>query len=79
MGTYGKVKWFSDSNGYGLIEKEDGGEILEHFTRISTSGNKLLGEHEDVMFDSFTHPKGPNAPHVVRLILTPNQPSESGR
>jgi cold shock CspA family protein len=68
----GKVKWFSDSCCYGIIEKEDGGEILEHISESASAGRKTFSEIESLIFDSFTDPKGPNAPHIVKLTMPSN-------
>lgn len=68
-----KVKWFRETTGYGFIDKEDGEKILEHFSEIASAGRTSLFEGEDAAFDSFTDPQGPNAPHVVKLLMAPSK------
>jgi CspA family cold shock protein len=68
MATRGKVKWFNEHQGYGFIEKEDGGDVFVHFSEIEGQGFKTLIEGEEVTFEVLETPKGPKAAHVVKLI-----------
>lgn len=63
----GKVKWFSNSKGYGFIEKEGGGDLFVHYTAIQGDGFKTLSEGQVVQFDIAQGQKGPQAINVVRL------------
>jgi CspA family cold shock protein len=62
----GRVKWFSDSKGYGFIEQEGGDDVFVHHTSIEGQGFKTLAEGETVEFEVIQEPKGPKAVHVVR-------------
>lgn len=60
----GKVKWFNDAKGFGFIERE-GTEIFVHYTAIQNEGHKTLKEGQDVEFDLYDGPKGPQAQNVT--------------
>jgi len=58
----GTVKWFSDSKGYGFIERADGGkDVFVHQSAISASGLDTLSEGQQVTFDVQEGQKGPAA------------------
>ncbi|RXM21965.1 cold shock domain-containing protein [Citrobacter sp. AAK_AS5] len=64
----GKVKWFNDAKGFGIIEQEDGGkDLFMHHTAIQGDGFKSLSEGERVSFDIVQGPKGPAAGNVRKL------------
>ena len=66
--TKGKVKWFSESKGYGFITSQEGGpDIFVHFSCIEMDGFKTLREGEDVQFSLLTTDKGLQASKVMRL------------
>ena len=44
----GRVKWFSDSKGYGFIEQESGEDMFVHHSAIQGKGVKTLGEGDEV-------------------------------
>lgn len=60
----GKVKWFSDSKGYGFIESEDGKDVFVHFSAIQSEGYKSLAEGQQVEFEIVDGAKGPQASNV---------------
>lgn len=61
----GRVKWFNDDKGFGFIERQEGGEIFVHFSAIKAEGHKTLKEGQEVDFDIYETPKGPQALNVV--------------
>ena len=63
----GTVKWFSDSKGYGFIEREGGDDVFVHHSSIEGHGFKTLAEGERVEFDVIEEPKGPKAQNVTRV------------
>ena len=55
----GRVKWFSESKGFGFIVPEDSeNEILVHFSAIESRGFKTLSEGELVLFEAGTDSRG---------------------
>lgn len=64
----GKVKWFSESKGYGFIEPEGGGEdIFVHYSSIKSDGFKTLNEGQSV---SYNAEQGPKGLHAVEVEVT---------
>jgi CspA family cold shock protein len=62
--TQGTVKWFSDSKGFGFIQREDGPDVFVHHSAIEGSGFRSLKEGEAVEFEVTQGPKGPQASNV---------------
>jgi cold shock protein len=69
----GTVKWFSDSKGYGFIERDDGDDVFVHHSSIEGLGFKTLRVGEQVEFGVVTEEKGLKAQNVVRLAATEDQ------
>ena len=66
----GRVKWFSESKGYGFIESqdEDGAkDVFVHHTGIEGSGFKTLRENQRVEYEMIQGDKGPKAVNVQVL------------
>lgn len=60
----GTVKWFSESKGYGFIEREDGDDVFVHYSAIEGSGYRNLDEGQQVEFEIEQGPKGLQAASV---------------
>ena len=63
----GRVKWFSDSKGYGFILCQDDSEakdVFVHHTGIQGSGFRTLHENQEVEFEVVDGDKGPKAVNV---------------
>ncbi len=64
----GKVKWFSDTKGYGFITPEDGSrDVFVHYSAVTGDGFKTLAEDDEVEFDVEDGQKGLRAINVVKL------------
>lgn len=62
----GKVKWFSDTKGFGFITPNEGGDdVFAHFSGIKTDGYAKLEENQAVTFDVEEGPKGLQAVNIV--------------
>ncbi len=64
----GKVKWFSDTKGYGFITPDNGSkDVFVHHSAIQGVGFKSLAENDAVDFEVEQGPKGPRAVNVVKV------------
>jgi CspA family cold shock protein len=63
----GKVKWFSNTKGYGFIEQPGNPDVFVHYSAIQADGYKTLKQGEMVEFTIIDGPKGPQAETVRRL------------
>ena len=67
MKVRGKVKWFSDSKGYGFISQADGPDVFVHHSNIEGEGFKTLEEGQEVEFEVVQGNKGLQAEKVVKV------------
>lgn len=67
MAERGKVKWFSNSKGYGFIERENGEDVFIHYSALQGEGFKSLDEGQEVEFEVTQGDKGPQAANVVKV------------
>jgi cold shock protein len=49
----GKVVWFNDSKGYGLIETDSGQTVFVHYSSIQAEGFRSLKQGQAVEFDLY--------------------------
>lgn len=47
----GKVRWFNNQRGYGLITSEEGNDVFVHYSSILMDGRKTLHEDDIVEFE----------------------------
>lgn len=60
----GTVKWFSNSKGYGFIERSGGEDVFVHFSSINSDGYRSLEQGQKVEFAVGEGEKGPQAQEV---------------
>lgn len=63
--TTGKVKWFNDDMGFGLVTPDNGREdLFAHHSEINMDGFKLLKKDQKVAFEVTRIPGGNEASHI---------------
>jgi CspA family cold shock protein len=62
------VKWFNNEKGYGFIGRDDGADVLVHYSAIRGGGFRTLQEGDQVEFEIVQGPKGPQAAKVIKRI-----------
>ena len=67
MKERGTVKWFSDSKGYGFIERSGKPDVFVHHSQIQAEGFRSLAEGDEVEFELEQGAKGAQAVNVVKL------------
>ena len=61
----GKVKWFNENRGCGIIGREKGADVYVHFTAIQGEGFRTLEAGQIVKFETTETAKGPSAVNVI--------------
>lgn len=61
----GKVKFFNETKGWGILTGDDGVEVFVHFKNINVDGFKTLTENQRVSYDTATTEKGTQAINVT--------------
>ncbi len=66
----GRVKWFSDTKGYGFLntDEDPDTDIFVHYSVIGQDGFKSLHEGQAVVFDLVEGPKGLYAANVMKKL-----------
>ena len=67
MSVEGKVKWFNESKGFGIIQQDNGPDVFVHFSAIGGDGFKTLAEGQRVQFDIVEDEKGLKAANVIKI------------
>ena len=60
----GTVKWFNDAKGYGFISRQNGEDVIVHYSAIQAGGFRSLQEGQTVQFNVVKGPKGWQAENV---------------
>jgi len=64
----GKIKWFSDTKGYGFITPDDGSkDVFVHHSAIQMQGFRTLVEGDAVEYEIEQGQKGPAAANVRKI------------
>lgn len=71
----GRVKWFSESKGYGFIACEEEGkqDVFVHHSGIEMDGFKTLGQGQFVEFEEEQTDRGVKAVNVRVVDSPPDQ------
>ena len=67
MRLTGRVKWFNETKGYGLIHPDRGADVMVRSASIQGQGFKSLEQGQAVEFEIVQGPHGPQAGRVVSL------------
>lgn len=75
----GKVKWFSNTRGYGFIEPDTGGsDIFIHFSNVQMEGYRTLRENQSVEFEVGTIEKNGRAmSNALEVTILPDSDPEN--
>ncbi len=67
MRITGKVKWFDENKGLGIIKENSGREVTVHYSDIEGEGYRSLSEGDRVEFETVESSGGFRAIKVRRL------------
>lgn len=66
----GRVRWFSNSYGFGFIQDEEGNDVFVHYSVIRANGYRSLSCDQEVVYEKEASPKGERAT-LVLLVQSP--------
>ena len=76
--SFGTVKWFNDSKGFGFIEPADGGaDVFAHFSAVQMEGFRTLRQGSRVQFELVQGPKGDLAQNIRALDVAQAQDQDA--
>ena len=61
----GRVKWFSQTKGFGFLQLNDGKDVYVHYTAVASRTEKVLREGQVVEFDVLDTGRGLEASNVM--------------
>jgi CspA family cold shock protein len=61
----GKVKWFNETKGFGVIEVAESKDVFIHINEIKTPGCRTLNDGQEVEFQIEEGDKGPQAKNLL--------------
>jgi len=64
MKETGTVKWFNAAKGFGFLARENGEDVVVHFSAVEATGYRSLDEGARVQFVVKQGPKGFQAEQV---------------
>lgn len=64
----GKVKFFNEQKGWGILTGDDGVEVFVHYKSILTEGFKTLKQDQRVMYEVAQAEKGLQAIQVTPVL-----------
>ena len=65
---FGVVKWFSETKGFGFIEREGAADVFVHYRDIKGEGFKTLIDGQKVEYSIEDDERGPRAKHVRPIV-----------
>ena len=65
--SQGRIKWFSESKGYGFITRDGGDDVFFHHSELQMPGYRTIEEDARVEFEIEQGPKGPAAVRVMKV------------
>ncbi len=72
MKLRGKVKWFNDNCGYGMIRRKSGRDVFVHYREIAGRGFRTLSEGDIVEYEIGEGSRGLHALNV-RTVSRPGE------